>query len=416
MLIHMGRSKVILNEQQSKIVDEAIHWFYYSSNQLFEIDGDAGTGKSVTIYAILRELDLDEDEYLAMAYTGQAAAVMRSKGFFTARSIHSSLYEVVTEAAPADSFTARFFGREIKKKRFRKKRRINDNIKLLFIDEAYMVPQRMVKDIMSFGVKVIVCGDSKQLPPVNDNPGFLTGFGVHHLTQLMRQSERSPIIYLAKRASEGKYIHSGSYGNDLLVINDDELIPQMVGFADCICCGTNHTRDILNSWVRHIANLDISPYPFPSERLICRNNNWKIENDGIALANGLCGTIQGNIDPTTMTKNKFYINFLPDLLRSPFVDLAVDTKYFLGNFEYRDTVRRLDTKAHTSGELFEFAYALTTHLCQGSEYERGIYIEEFMRPQMNNQLNYTGITRFKKQLIYVKKKRREIFVPSDVNI
>ena len=46
---------VILNEQQEKIKNEAIHWFNFESKQLFEIDGQAGTGKSVLIGQILKE-------------------------------------------------------------------------------------------------------------------------------------------------------------------------------------------------------------------------------------------------------------------------------------------------------------------------------------------------------------------------
>ena len=42
-----------LTREQEKIVEEAYHWFHYESNQLFEISGGAGYGKSVTIYAIL---------------------------------------------------------------------------------------------------------------------------------------------------------------------------------------------------------------------------------------------------------------------------------------------------------------------------------------------------------------------------
>jgi signal transduction histidine kinase len=85
----------------------------------------------------------------------------------------------------------------------------------------------MVKDILSFGIKTIVCGDANQLPPIGDEPGFLTGYNIHWLTQLMRQAKDSPIVYLANRASKGEFIHCGTYGNDVMVITDDELIPEM---------------------------------------------------------------------------------------------------------------------------------------------------------------------------------------------
>ena len=60
----------------------------------------------------------------------------------------------------------------------------------------------------------------------------------------------------------------------------------------------------------------------------------------------------------------------------------------------------------TQGELFEFAYALTTHLAQGAEYPAGILIEEFLRPNIQDKLIYTGITRFKNYMVYVMKTKK----------
>ena len=64
------------------------------------------------------------------------------------------------------------------------------------------------------------------------------------------------------------------------------------------------------------------------------------------------------------------------------------------------------------GELFDFAYALTTHLAQGAEYNNCLYIEELMRPNIQAQLNYTGITRARHKLIYMKKTRKFFEVPN----
>ena len=69
-------------------------------------------------------------------------------------------------------------------------------------------------------------------------------------------------------------------------------------------------------------------------------------------------------------------------------------------------MRDMYSNSWIQGEFFEYAYALTTHSAQGSEYNSGIYIEEFLRPDMQNQLIYTGITRFRQNLIYVKRTRR----------
>ena len=395
-----------LNKDQAAIVNAAEHWFFHESKQVFEFDGKAGTGKSVTIYEILRRLKLQPNEYMAMAYTGQAAIVMRTRGFRTAKSIHSTLYELIDDEEI--NSVAKQFGIPGRRKTFRLRQYIDPNVRLFFIDEGYMVPMDMVKDILSFGVKVIVCGDDHQLPPVTGQPGFLTGYGVHRLTKLMRQAKDSAIVYIANRVINGEPIHCGQYGNEVLVINEDDMIPEMIGFADCICCGTNRTRDYLNSYIRNLAGFHGS-FPWIGEQIICRKNNWEIENDGIALANGLRGTVLTQPDVTRFDGKSFKINFKPDLVNTIFTDIDVNYKYFTSPLDIRNEMKSsfdTDKYRYEKGEYFEFAYVLTTHLCQGSEYNRGIYIEEFLKQQIQQQLNYTGVTRFKGQLIYVKKKKK----------
>jgi len=393
----------LLNNDQEKIRLAAVNWFFNESEQVFQIAGAAGTGKTFLIYEILNSLHLNEDQYLAMAYTGQASIVMRTRGFTSAKSIHSTLYEVI-EVADHDNISEAF-NLPRKKKIFRKRESIENNIKLLFIDEAYMVPKRMVEDILSFGIKVIVCGDPNQLPPVGDDPGFLINGKVHRLTKLMRQAETSPIVYIANRANNDLPIHCGVYGNQVLVITDDELVPEMfTQFAQCVCCGTNRTRDIMNSNIRNLMGFS-GQLPTINERIICRQNNWDINCQGISLCNGLCGTVISPADISRYDGNIFTIDFKPDLVNDYFRQLKCNMEYFLAPYPRKQEMKSMD-KNWIKGEFFEYAYCLTTHLCQGSEYSTGIYIEEFTRPQMQKALNYTGITRFKQGLIYVKKKNK----------
>lgn len=405
----------MLNYEQELVANDAVNWFKNSSEQVFELEGGAGTGKTFTIYEILRRLNLNANQYMPMAYTGQASIVMRTRGFHTARSIHSSLYESVD--VYDTNLINNKFGLPTKRKQFKLREFIDPNIDLFFIDEGYMVPDYMVNDILSFGKKVIVCGDSNQLPPVGGKPGFFTGkFKTRRIHQLMRQAENDPIVYLAQRALKGEPIHSGMYGNSVLVVDDSELCPAMIGFADCIACGTNRTRDILNSYVRQLARFDDSPIPKYGERVICRNNNWQMVQDGLALANGLCGTVLSQPGVGNYNGKVFNINFKPDLANTVFYDVPVNYEYFVANYDNKQIIKDKTKLFGMQGEMFEFAYALSTWLCQGSEYNNLIYIEEFMRPQIQNQLNYTGITRAKRGLIYLKKKNKYIYIPDSNKI
>lgn len=403
---------IVLNTGQQRILNQAIDWYRNSSEQVFEIEGPAGSGKSVLIYEILKALGLKTYQYMPMAYTGQASIVMRTRGFSTARSIHSSLYEVVEIP---DETVNLIYGIPYKRKTFRLRESIDPNIDLFFIDEAYMVPEYMKKDILSFGKKVLVAGDSHQLPPVGDKPGFLTGYGVHRLTELMRQAQDSAIVYIANRAMKGLPIHSGNYGNQVLVINDTDFIPQMIGYADCIACGTNKTRDTLNNYIRDIAGFKTRT-PVIGERIICRNNNWNMIQDGIALTNGLSGTVVSYPDASSYDGKVFRVNFKPDLADTVFYNVPINYEYFTASFEEKQNLKEYTNRKFMVGEFFEYSYALSTHLCQGAEYPRGIYVEEFLRPQIQNQLNYTGVTRFKQSLIYIKKTSKYIYIPNSTEI
>jgi len=393
----------ILNDEQERIKNAAVNWFFKESEQVFQIAGAAGTGKTFLMYEILKSIGLTPAQYMAMAYTGQASIIMRTRGFKEARSIHSSLYEVI-EIDDLDNIH-KAFGIPKKKKKFVLRHFLDPNIKLLFIDEAFMVPRSMVRDILSFGIKTIVCGDPNQLPPVADDPAFLVSGNVHRLTQLMRQAEMNPIVYIANRVLNDLPIHCGVYGSNLIVITEDDLTPDILNYSDCICCGTNKTRETMNNYIRDLRGYK-SNFPTIGERVICRQNNWNITLDGIALCNGLSGTVVSPADISKYDGNIFKIDFKPDLINGYFCDLECNKDYFLAPYSIKQEMKSMGGNEYTKGEFFEYSYCLTTHLCQGSEYNQGVYLEEFIRPQMQKALNYTGITRFKNKLIYVKKAKR----------
>ena len=376
-----------------------------------------GTGKSVVLHEIIRRSGLTYNQIAPQSYTGAAACVMRTRGFQTARSIHSWLYELVKvpkkvfstdNSNPFNKYNTQFNKPEFEYKFVpREPGTLNPEIKLFIIDEGYMVPDYMKKDILKHGIKVIVAGDANQLPPIGGEPAFLTGDNVMHLTQIMRQAENNPIVYLANRVLENQPIHCGLYGNRALVIEDTDLTNDMILDVGNIICGTNKTRDYFNNKIREMLNLD--PYcPSLGERIICRNNNWQRTQDNIALANGLAGVISSPVSMNSFAGEALRIDFLPDLLEHPFENLYINYKYLNSNYSDRQAIKESKFQFN-NGELFEYAYALTTHLAQGGEYPCGIFYEEFLRSNIQRQLCYTGITRFKEYMIYVKKSIKKYY-------
>lgn len=393
------------SDNQLAIANKAIHWFKYSSNDLFQISGGPGTGKSFLLHYIVQQLGLRPYEIAPMAYTGAAAIVMRRKGFLNAKTTHSWLLEPVKQQKKDKNgytkmntyFNIPEVGIGFKPKP------LPPQIKLVVVDEGKMIPKPMRSLIERQGIKTIVAGDIDQLDPVAYDPAYFMDGEVHYLTEIFRQKENSAIVYLSQRIKNKLPIHCGKY-SDCLVIYDDEVIPEMIVSSDVILCGRNDTRETLTRYIREdILGFDKFSLPHNREHVVCRQNNWNLDLNGINLANGLMGEIANNPDVSSLGDNYFTIDFRPMMLNEVFRELKVDKIYF--NSSFKDKTR-YKYNSYPNYEKFEYAYAITTHIAQGSEYNNGMYYEEYLNPSINTQLHYTGITRFSDYCIYVKKRRR----------
>lgn len=394
---------IILNKQQEFIASEAVKWYRYSSEQLFQFAGLAGTGKSVVLFEILRRLGIPLERVAPMSYIGQAAIIMRLKGLMNAKTIHSWLFNPV-ESYLLDNNGNIVMDTYLNKPKFKLvfEPKELDDIDIILVDEAGSVPLELRHEIMSRGKKVIATGDLGQLPPVHGNPGFLYTGKVHYMEEIMRQKENSGLLYLADRARKGLPIHTGYYG-DAIVIDEHDLNNYMVSKSDIIICSKNVTREVFNKRVRHeILNIN-TDLPFINERLVCRKNNWNIEVDGINLANGLIGSVVNCPDVSGFDGKTYKIDFKPSMINSYFSDLSCDYKYLIAPHAQK---QYLKNDKYSMGEKFEFAYSITTHMSQGAQFRKGIYFEEYLNKEIQNNLNYTGITRFESSMIYVKKARK----------
>lgn len=402
--IKIKMNSFVLNKTQEDIVSKAVDWYYNSSDNLFQFTGSAGTGKSVVLNEIVRRLGLAPHEIAPMSYIGASAIVMRLKGLQTARTMHSWLYEPVESIkldAQGKPVIHPYFNVPVKEFKFVPKPLIG--IKLILIDEAGAVPLALRQEVDSRGIKTIACGDANQLPPPIDHPGYLVSGKIHRLTEIMRQAENSPIVYLANRATLGLPIQYGVYGNTL-VIDETQLNSDMLTRTNILLCGKNATKDSFNAMIRPLKTgcKDLR-YPIHNDQLICRKNNWKISCSGINLANGLIGRVVNFPDASRFKSNEFTIDFQPIWLNVPFIDIKCDYKFFTADTNDKKTALGF---GFGKGEKFEYAYAITTHISQGSEFHNGIYFEEYLNRDINNKLNYTGITRFSDHLIYVKPARK----------
>lgn len=393
------------NKGQEKTIQEGVDWYFNSSEQIFQLAGNPGTGKSVVMNEIIRRIRIDPTRVAPMAYVGAAAIVMRLKGLVNAKTIHSWLYtpvEIPVLDGHGNPLMDTYFNTPLMELVFIPKD-LSD-VDIMAIDEGGMVPMNMRPDILSRGKKVLVGGDIDQLWPVKDKPAFLASGEVHVLTEIMRQAEHSSIVYLCGRAKLGLPIHTGWYG-DTLVISEEDVSDQILAASPVILCGKNVTREALNKRVRYDIFGKKSIIPDCGEKLICRKNNWNIEAGGINLTNGLTGIVLNQPDVGSFDGQCFHVDFGPALTNVPFNDVAIDYKYFSATPDQRKLMK---PNRWQRGNRFEYGYAQTVHLSQGSQWTHGIYFEEYLNPDTNNRLNYTALSRFSDKAIYVKKRRKYI--------
>lgn len=398
---------IVLNQEQKNIVEQAIKWFYNSNEQVFQYDGVPGAGKSVVLMEIIKALKLDVLTQVApMSFTGTASLVMRMKGFINAKTAHSWIYHV--EAVPMRDAKGNIMkdlllNVPIMVPRFKLIDKLDDNIQLIVIDEGYCLPRSVANHIKRFGKKILVCGDQNQLPPVKDEPGFLVDGKIYHLTQCMRQLGKEDISFIAGRAGLGLDILEGYYGNSL-VINRKNLTDDMLLWADMIICGTNKTRDEINSRVRKLRGYT-TDLPQYGEKVVSRSNNWI---DGIDLSNGttinitngLVCKVLNNPDVSSYDGEQFSMTFAPELAPNAiFFNSRCNFKHMTSNYKVRESVRQ---NRYAKGNMFEFGYAITTYLSQGGQWSKVIYIEEYMKGDIQKAMNLVGASRADTSLIYVK--------------
>lgn len=382
-----------LTEQQKHALQKTKLWWKTPYKQVWEISGAAGTGKTTIVYHLIDEIGLSHDNVLFMAYVGKATLALARKGNF-AQTIHSTIYDIVeTSDLDSNGHPILIDGRPKTHIEFVKKPHLPNHIKLLVVDEAAMVSEKIARDIMSFNIPIIALGDNNQLDPVFGEPFFLKHPDVI-LTEPMRQSLDSPILYLANRAMCGEYIKKGKYGN-CYIIDKDMITDDMLIDADTVICGRNITRNKINQYVRYDILKYKNAYPSIGEKLICRQNNWKLcLDDNIFLINGMTGFME-NIYLETYNGRSINIDFRPDFMSNEsFKNIPIDYKHIISPIESADSKKR------TFYNKFEYAYAISIHLSQGSEWDNVfIFNEAYGTAEYRKKALYTAITRAKKQLI-----------------
>ncbi|HRI77266.1 MAG TPA: AAA family ATPase [Alphaproteobacteria bacterium] len=351
-----------LSPQQGQAFDNVMAW-HQTDEKRYILAGYAGAGKTTIAKYIAEAIGIED--VIFCAYTGKAANVLREKGCTNSSTIHGAIYTLIND----EDLKPRFILDQESPVKF---------AKLVIVDEYSMLPEEIIDDIEKLAKKVLYLGDPFQLPPVHGecplNPDFF-------LEEIHRQALESPIIRYATDVRAGKQLK-------FVDLPEFHYAPRASMSADAyeqadqIIVGYNKTRTAWNERFRQKLGLNQSIYPVAGDKLICTRNNHEL-----GLFNGMIGYAKSDsyIEATQQLRLDF----------EDFKGLEVWDGNFRGAAQPDRAFRKLDR--------FDFAYAITCHKSQGSEFDSVlVYNQPIGSDAVERQRwLYTAITRAKKKLTLV---------------
>ena len=234
----------------------------------------------------------------------------------------------------------------------------------------------------------------------------------------MRQEAESEIIRLTMKIRNREPIHYYK-GKEVVVIPYSKLNTGVLTWGDQILTATNNKRQSINDQMRALAGR--SGEPVDGDKIICLRNYWDdLSENGDALINGTIGILKNSFKtyrelPQIVKSNIKKFDILIGDIEIPETNdiysmVEIDYKMITTGKKCCDwklsyTLGRLRNKY---GEIvpkeFAYAYAITGHKSQGSEWSNVVVLEEqfpFDRREHARWL-YTCCTRASEKLVLVR--------------
>jgi len=442
---------VDFSPQQIVALEKVEAWYHTSPNQVFRLFGYAGTGKTTIAKTIAakfaRTIERENKQgdlvpfstVQYAAYTGKAALVMQRNGCKDARTLHSlayipeaDLYELKINALKNEldrADTARQAEIQVQIKELLKQAsQANLNFvlnemsdltatELLIIDECSMVDEAMALDILSFGVKVLVLGDPAQLPPVAGEGYFINVKPDVLLTEIHRQAEDNPIIKLASDVRNYKRLQVGTFGDSRVIKNPaKEERKNLALDADIIIVGKNATRRAYNKAIREAKGLP-DRTPVKGDKVICLKNtaDKKFINGAIFTIEELAFKKKKNrkTGVEEIDTSRYEMVLRPEGSKNVIKADGVHPYHFQGVALEKNGELSGLPQGTTEAEAtdiqhdlryapyqFDFAYAITCHKSQGSQWDK-VFIKDESSVFRDSSAKwiYTAITRAAKSVV-----------------
>lgn len=430
-------------EEQALVMAKLVTFvFRATGREAFLLKGYAGTGKSSLVGALVKTLTQFSMKSVLLAPTGRAAKVFGLYSDTPAYTIHKKIYRQKTFSPDMTGFTLT----------------VNRHKQTLFIvDEASMIASSadtasdLLSDLIEYvysspGCKLVLIGDTAQLPPVGQTntpalePLALEDYGLKvtevTLTEVVRQTLTSGILYNAtnlRQMLQDEYIVTPKIElnrfADIKNITGAELLECLEeSYSRCgkdetiIVTRSNKRANIFNDGVRARILYREEELESGDLLMISKNNYYwgeKIEQIDF-IANGDVAQVL-----RVKSYNEMYgFRFADVTLRLLDYDVDIDAKIMLDtlHLEYpsltpelnnqffnkvmedyadvrtkRERIKRVKTDKWFNALQVKYAYAVTCHKSQGGQWQNvfidmGNILEESVNIDFIRWL-YTAFTR-----------------------
>lgn len=288
---------------------------------------------------------------------------------------------------------------------------------VIIIDESSMLSTAQVNDVRAFGVPVVLVGDHGQLPPVKADMNPWTKNPEVLLTQIHRQGADSGILEAAYDVRQHGHLTRARYGSgDAVRYRLSDPVMQGVfdrwenGPESIIITHSNRLRAEINAAYHgggppragdRVVALGGQVYDAP--RMSLDNIPTK---EFLQVHNGMTGTVRHIHDNGGLTLG-MTVELDEHVLATPGAPVCL----LIGNacraqFGAPADLWKNDASRPKDSVLWDYAYALTAHKAQGSEFDRVIVMDEGITTGgIYPQWMYTSLTRAKKGVVVASYRR-----------
>lgn len=387
-----SKFNITYEEKQKKAITTALE------KGMLILTGGPGTGKTTTLNGIIELFEKDGLKVALTAPTGRAAKRMSEITGKEAKTLHRLL-----EVEWKDDDTPKF------------QRNITNPLPhdAIIVDELSMVDIHLFSsllDAMKLGCRLIMVGDSDQLPAVG------AGNVLHDLidselipvvalTEIFRQAMESLIVTNAHKIVKGELPELDSNDNDFFFMSRQNVILAASTVIDL------YTKRLPNAY-----GYD----PLSDIQILCPSRKGEVGSVNLNNALQKCinppdeyknefvsgGRVFREGDKVMQIKNNYDIPWVRNKEHGTgifngdigiLVQIKPAARLMKIKFDDREAIYTFD-----HANQLELAYAITVHKSQGSEYEAVIIPACHVIPQLcYRNLLYTAVTRAKSKIIIV---------------